>query len=94
MDRQSLALLIPITAMLIPIAAIVMGGVLKLSRLRLEEAKLRAGALPDSGLAELDQVRGEMDQLRHELTEVQERLDFAERLLAQRRDQAHLPPGD
>ena len=54
MDRQSLALLIPITAMLIPIAAIVMGGVLKLSRLRLEEAKLRAGALPDSGLAELD----------------------------------------
>ncbi len=93
MDRQSIALLIPITAMLIPIAAIVMGGVLKLSRIRLEEAKLRAGALPDGALSELDQVRGEMDQLRHEFAEVQERLDFAERLLAQRRDQGPLPPG-
>ena len=94
MDRQSLALLIPITAMLIPIAAIVMGGIQKIVRLHVEEAKVKAGALPDGALAELDQVRGEMDQLRHELSEVQERLDFAERLLAQRRDQAHLPTGD
>lgn len=29
-------------------------------------------------------VLAELDSLRHELTEVQERLDFAERLLAQR----------
>lgn len=91
MDRQTIALLIPITAMLIPIAAIVMGGMHKLARLRIEEARTRAGALPDGALAELDQVRGEMDQLRHELAEVQERLDFAERLLAQRREQDRLP---
>jgi len=93
MDRQTLALLIPIIAMLIPISAIVMGTMLKLARIRLEETKARAGVLPDGALAELDAVRGEMDQLRHELAEVQERLDFAERLLAQRRDQERLPGG-
>lgn len=93
MDRQSLALLIPITAMLIPISAIVMGGILKLARLRLEEARVRAGALPDGALTELDTLRGEMDQMRQELAEAQERLDFTERLLAQRREQEKLPGG-
>ncbi len=93
MDRQSLALLIPITAMLIPIAAIVMGGILKIVRLHVEEARIKAGALPDGAMADLDAVRGEMDQFRHELAEVQERLDFAERLLAQRRGQEQLPGG-
>lgn len=91
MDRQTLALLIPITALLIPISAIVMGGILKIVRMQVEEAKIKAGALPDGALAELDAVRGDMDQLRHELAEVQERLDFAERLLAQRREQEQLP---
>jgi hypothetical protein len=91
MDRQSLALLIPITAMLIPIAAIVMGGMLKMMRLRLEEARVRAGSLPDGSVAELDQMRLDVEQVRHELAEVQERLDFAERLLAQRRDAERLP---
>lgn len=93
MDKQSLALLIPITAMLIPIAAIVTGGMLKLAKIRLEETRARAGALPDGAMAELDQVRGEMEQVRQELAEVQERLDFTERLLAQRRDQERLPGG-
>jgi hypothetical protein len=93
MDQHSLALLIPITAMLIPISAIMMGGFLKLARLRLEEARVRAGALPDGALADLDHFRGEVDQVRHELAEVQERLDFTERLLAQRREQAKLPGG-
>jgi len=91
MDRQTLALLIPITAMLIPIAAIVMGGIQKIARLHLEEAKLRAGALPDGAVAELDQMRIDVEQVRHELAEVQERLDFTERLLAQRRDADRLP---
>ena len=91
MDRQTLALLIPITAMLIPIAAIVMGGIQKIARLHLEEAKLRAGALPDGAIAELDQMRIDVEQVRHELAEVQERLDFTERLLAQRRDADRLP---
>jgi len=91
MDRQSLALLIPITAMLIPIAAIVMTGIQKIARLHLEEAKVRAGALPDGAVAEVEQMRLDMEQVRHELAEVQERLDFTERLLAQRRDSERLP---
>ena len=86
MDSRSWALLIPITAMLIPISAIVMAGMLKLAKIRLEETRARAGTLPDGAMAELDAVRGEMDQMRHELAEVQERLDFTERLLAQKRE--------
>lgn len=35
----------------------------------------------------------ELDVMRRELTEVQERLDFAERLLARQRDQERLPAG-
>lgn len=91
MDRQTLALLIPIIALLIPISAIVMGGIQKIARLHLEEAKVRAGALPDGAVAELDQMRLDVEQVRHELAEVQERLDFTERLLAQRRDAERLP---
>ncbi len=38
--------------------------------------------------AELEQLRGEVAELRHELGDVQERLDFAERLLARQQDRA------
>ena len=91
MDRQTLVLFIPILALSIPVLGIVMGGILKLARLRIEEAKVRAGSLPDGAMAELEQVRGDMEQLRQELAEVHERLDFTERLLAQRREQDRLP---
>ena len=91
MDRQTIALLIPIFAMLIPISAIVMNGIIKIVKTNLEEAKVRAGVLPDGSTAELEQMRGEIEQVRHELADVHERLDFAERLLAQRREQDRLP---
>lgn len=39
------------------------------------------------------QLLGEVDQLRDRVGELEERLDFAERLLAQQRDAAELPPG-
>jgi hypothetical protein len=39
------------------------------------------------------EVLTELDQLRQELTEVQERLDFAERLLSQRREAGQLAAG-
>ena len=39
---------------------------------------------------ELEELRGAVADLRHELSEVQERLDFAERLLA-RQDERALP---
>ena len=61
-------------------------SLLKLQRLRLEEAKLRAGDPGDMN----DLVR-QVSALQHELTEVQERLDFAERMLAQARETPGLP---
>lgn len=54
MNRQVLALPIPILALAIPVAAVILGGLHKIAKLRLEEARLR----------------------------LQERVDFAERLLA------------
>ncbi|MEO5798002.1 MAG: hypothetical protein ABIZ70_00660 [Gemmatimonadales bacterium] len=39
--------------------------------------------------AEMEQLRGDVDQARTELLEVHERLDFAERLLAKGREDAH-----
>jgi hypothetical protein len=44
-------------------------------------------------LAEVDALREEMQALRGEVGEMQERLDFAERLLAQARDQGRLGQG-
>lgn len=91
MDKQVVALFIPIVAMLIPTAAIVMHGLQKLARTRLEEAQARAG-LGDGDSQEVAALRDEVSQLRHEVGEVQERLDFAERVLAQVRDPKELPP--
>ncbi len=41
---------------------------------------------------EVQELRGEVEELRHQVTEVQERLDFAERLLA-RQDERALQKG-
>ncbi len=43
---------------------------------------------------EFQDLKGEVDELRHQLGEVQERLDFAERLLARQNERAEaLPKG-
>ncbi len=70
-------------ALLIPVVAILSGAAVKI-------AKVRAGppgvsGSPEDG-ARLDALEEEMGHLRQELTEAQERLDFAERLLAKGRD--------
>lgn len=44
-------------------------------------------ALSDGVSEEMESLPGEVSDVRHELAEVQERLDFAERMLAQRREQ-------
>ena len=41
---------------------------------------------------ELHELRGEVEELRHQLGEVQERLDFAERLLARQDERAGALP--
>jgi hypothetical protein len=41
---------------------------------------------------EVRELRGDVEDLRHQLTEMQERLDFAERLLAQQREAERVAP--
>jgi len=52
---------------------------------------------PDDALAEIEEIRArvtdEADELRNRLAEVEERLDFAERLLAHGRQTDQLPEG-
>jgi uncharacterized protein involved in exopolysaccharide biosynthesis len=89
MNPEGFAVFIPIVALCIPVAAIVVNGLQKLARLRIEEAKVKAGLLDGQSAAELSALREEMGDVRRELSEVQERLDFAERLLTSGR-----APGD
>jgi hypothetical protein len=90
MDRQSLALLIPIIALSIPVVAIVINGLVKVARYRaMGSGAEGSGELP----GRLDALEQEVDILRHELTETQERLDFAERMLAQGDQPRQLPEG-
>jgi hypothetical protein len=85
MDRGVPALLIPIFALAIPVAAVIFNGIQKVAKIHLEEARVRAGALSEGAESELAALREEVAALRGELGEVQERLDFAERLLTQGR---------
>jgi len=54
------------------------------------EAKMRESGGGSTG--EVEQLRSEVDELRGQLAEVQERLDFAERMLAKTREAERLPP--
>ena len=85
MDKGTLALLIPILAISIPLAAVIIRGYHTTIRLRIEELKARGGSAQGDPEA--------TDQLRQEVAEIQERLDFAERMLAQKRDGERLGSG-
>jgi hypothetical protein len=91
MDNGTLALLIPVLALSIPVAAVVFSGLQKLARARVEEAQARAGAGKDDVLPVVDQLRAEVQDLRQDLVELQERMDFAERVLTQGRQEGRLP---
>jgi len=60
-------------------------------RMRLEEPRLGADALDKGSEVEIAALRDEAGEVRRELGEVQERLDFAERLLSQAREADRLP---
>ena len=56
----------------------------------------RAGGSDPALRAEVEQLRGrlgEVEALQHRVMELEERVDFAERLLAQRREADRLPGG-
>jgi hypothetical protein len=53
-----------------------------------------AGRVPQQlPSGESEEVRAEVDELRYRVAELEERLDFAERVLAQRREPGTLGPG-
>jgi hypothetical protein len=91
MDKQIIALLIPIVALSIPLAGVILYGLLKIARMRLEEARVNAGVLDKGSETEIAILRDEVAEVRRELGEMQERLDFAERLLSQGREGDRLP---
>lgn len=91
MDKELLLPLIPIVAMLIPVTAIIFNGMQKVARIKLEEARIRAGGGGESSAPEVASLREEVGELRRELSEVQERLDFTERLLTRAREEAPPP---
>ena len=94
MDPEGFAVFIPIIALCIPVAAIIFHGLEKVARLRIEEAKVKAGLVDGQSAADLAVLRDEMGDVRRELAEVQERLDFAERLLTSGRAPEHGGQGE
>lgn len=82
MNKQELALLIPIIALTIPVVAIIFGSLVKMAKFK---AEAQRAALPNPELdGRLASLEEEVVSLRHELIEAQERLDFTERLLTSR----------
>lgn len=78
--------LVPIMVLGVAVTGIISSVILKMQRMKLEEARLRAG---DSGGNE--ELAHEVAELRRELIDVHERLDFTERMLAQVRERPGLP---
>jgi hypothetical protein len=72
--------------LLIPIAAILMAGLVKISRYWGPGYQGQGAAAVKQLEARLESVEQELASLQQELSETQERLDFAERLLAQARE--------
>jgi hypothetical protein len=76
-------------APLIPVAAILVWGGVKIAKIR---AQGRVSGADPEAAARLEALESELGTLRQELGEVHERLDFAERLLAQHAPTRINPP--
>jgi hypothetical protein len=75
---------------LVPIAAILVFGAIKIAKIQ-AQARGHPATDPDAD-ARLQALESELGALRQELGEVHERLDFAERLLAQHTPTRLEPP--
>jgi hypothetical protein len=82
-----------ILALSIPILSILTFGAVFISRGPIGQAMARrlAGRAGEDNSEELLELREQVEMLRTELGDVQERLDFAERLLARGRDAERIP---
>jgi HPt (histidine-containing phosphotransfer) domain-containing protein len=75
-----------------PVHAVVHAALGAACMLWAERLRARATrALHETEMAQAELMPGEMDHVHNELAELQERLDFAERMLAQRRDTDRVP---
>jgi hypothetical protein len=54
----------------------------------------RTGAEESVARRQVERLEGELEDVRHRLSEAEDRLDFAERLLAKHREQSALGPGN
>lgn len=75
---------IPILIFLIPVLAVTFNGLTKLARAKAEQNS----ALGGDALERIAELENEMQYVRQQLSETQERLDFAERMLAKPKDRA------
>jgi hypothetical protein len=78
----------------IPITAIIMIGLVKIARLYAPGNQGQAGPGVKELEGRLEAVEQGLAGLQHELSETQERLDFAERLLAQGREGKRIGPAE
>ncbi len=92
-DPNLIPILGMVTGTVITLAIIV--GIVRLTGGPVGQAlgrRLRGGPDPE-GWAELSRLRDEVQALRARLEETEERLDFAERMLAQRKADERVLPG-
>jgi len=82
---NGLSIVIPIVFLGLAVTGIISAVILRLQRLRIEEASLRGGSAGDEDLAH------QVTVLQQEMAELQERVDFAERMLAQMKEAPALP---
>jgi hypothetical protein len=80
--------------LLIPISAIIMTGLVKIARIRSPGQQGQGDAGAKQLESRLEAVEQELAGLQHELSETHERLDFAERLLAQAREGKRIGPAE
>ena len=71
-------------ALMIPVAAIIMGGLVRISR-NMSTANSKSSS-PELE-ARVERLEEELGSVRQELSEAQERLDFTERLLTKAREE-------
>ena len=86
MDKQALAVLIPVITMFFT-------GLIAFSFTRLGKAvaKRIEGGMDDATSERLGRLEAEQDRLQRELADAHDRLDFAERAIAREKSRSQLP---
>jgi hypothetical protein len=86
MDKQALAVLIPVITMFFT-------GLIAFSFTRLGKAvaKRIEGGMDDATSERLARLEAEQDRLQRELADAHDRLDFAERAIAREKSRSQLP---